>query len=53
MSKVGEGINLEIRVDMYTPLYIKQVTNEDLFCSRRHSSQYSVMAYMGKECKKE
>ena len=42
-------INWEIRIDIYTLLYIKQITNKDLLYSTGNSTQYSVMAYMGKE----
>ena len=37
---------------IYTLLYIKQITNKDLLYSTGKSTQYSVMAYMGKEYKK-
>ena len=33
--------------------YIKQINNKDLWYSTGNSTQYSVMAYMGKESKKE
>ena len=49
----GEGINWEIGIDIYTLLYIKQITNKDLLYSTGNSTQYSVMAYMGKESEKE
>ena len=52
-GKRGIGINWEIGIDTYTLLYIKQVTNKDLLYSTGNSTQYSVMAYMGKESKKE
>ena len=29
-GKSGEGINWEIRIDIYTLLYIKEITNKDL-----------------------
>ena len=45
----GGGINLEIGIDIYTLLYITQITNKDLLYSTGNSIQYSVMAYMGKE----
>ena len=38
--------------DTYTLLYIKQITNKDLLCSRGNSTQCSVMVYMGKQSKK-
>ena len=37
----------------YTLLYIKYITNKDLLYSTGNSTQYSVVAYMGKESKKE
>ena len=51
----GEGgINWKIGTDIYTlQQYIKQKTNNDLLYSTGNSTQYSVMAYMGKEYKKE
>ena len=45
--------NWEVEIDIYTLLYIKQVTNEYLLYSTGNSAHYSVMAYMGKESKKE
>ena len=39
--------------DTYTPLRIKEITNKDLLYITENSAQYSVMAYMGKESKKE
>ena len=52
-GKVGGGINWEIGNDIYTLLYIKQITNKDLLYNTGNSTQYSVMTYMGKESKKE
>ena len=49
----GRGINWEIGIDIYTLRYIKQITNKDLLYSTGSSTQYSVMAYMGKESKKK
>ena len=49
----GGGINQEYGINRYTPIYIKQITNKDLLYSTGNSTQYSVMAYMGKESKKE
>ena len=46
-------INWEIGIDIFTLLYIKQITNKDLLYSTGSSTQYSVMTYMGKESKKE
>ena len=47
------GINWEIGIDIYTPLYIKLITNKNLLYSTENSTQYSVMVYMGKESKKK
>ena len=47
------GINWEIGIDTYTLLYIQQITQKDLLYSTGNSTQYSVMAYRGKESKKE
>ena len=52
-GKGGGRINWEIGIDIYTLLYIKQITSKDLLYSRGNSTQYAVMAYMGKESKKE
>ena len=41
-DKSGDGI------DIYTLLYIKWITNKNLLQSTGNSTQYSVMAYMGK-----
>ena len=39
-------------IDIYTLLYIKQITSKDLLYSRGNSTQYSVLPYMGRESKK-
>ena len=52
-GKGGGGINWEIGIDIYTPLYIKYISNKDLLYSTGKSTQYPVMAYIGKESKKE
>ena len=49
----GGGISWKIGIDTCTLLHIKQITNKDLLYSTDNSTQYSVMAYMGKESKKE
>ena len=46
------GDNLGDWTDIYTPVYIKQITNKDLLYRTGNSTQYSVMTYMGKEPKK-
>ena len=35
------GINWEMGINIYTLLYIKQMTNKDLLYSTRNSTQYS------------
>ena len=47
------GVNWEIEIDVYILVYIKWITNKDLLYTTGNSTQYSVMAYMGKESKKE
>ena len=47
------GTNWETGIDMYTLLYIKQITNRNLPHSTGNSAQYSVMASMGKESLKK
>ena len=49
----GGGINWEIGIDIYTLLYTKDIANKDLLYSTGNSTQYSLMAYMGKESKNE
>ena len=46
------GINWKTGIDIYTLLYIKQITNKHLLYHTGKSTHYSVMAYMGKESKK-
>ena len=46
-------INWKIKIDTYTLLYIKQITIKDLPYNTEKSTQYSVMAYMAIESKKE
>ena len=41
-------MNLEIGTDIYTVLYINQITNKNLLYTTGNATQYSVMAYMGK-----
>ena len=47
------GINWKIGIGTYTLLYIKYITNKDLLYSTGNSTQYSLMAYIGKEYKNE
>ena len=53
MGTEGGGINWEIRIYIYTLLYTRYITNNDLLHSTGSSTQYSVMTDMGKESKKE
>ena len=50
---VGGGINREIGIDLYTLLYIKQITDKDLVYSIGNSTQYSVIIYTGKKSTEE
>ena len=47
----GGGLHREFGINRYTLLCIKQITDENLLYSIGNSTQYSVMAYMGKESK--
>ena len=47
------GKNREIWTDIYTLIYTKQVTNNDLLYGSGNFTQYSVIVYMGKESKKQ
>ena len=48
-----EVLNQEIWINLYTLLYVKQITNKNLLYSTGNSTQYSVIIYMGKESEKE
>ena len=48
-SYQGEGIVKEFRMDMYTLLCLKCITNKDLLYSIWISAQYCVAAWMGGE----
>ena len=52
-GKGGGGMNWEIGIDIYTLVYMKQVTNENLLCNTGNSTQCSVVTQMGRESKKE
>ena len=55
-GKVGGGewgITLEVGINVYTVLYMKQIVNKDLLYSTRNANQYSVITFMGKESEKE
>ena len=49
----GGGINQETGINMYTLLYIKQITNKDLLYSTGKYTQYYVITSNGKESEKE
>ena len=49
----GGGINWEVGIDIYTLLYMKEITKKCLLYNTGNSTQYSVMTYVGKESKKE
>ena len=48
VTKVGGGIYREVWIGIYTLLYTKLISNKDLLHSPGKSTQYSVIAYMGK-----
>ena len=50
---MGGGINQELRMNTYTLLYIRKITNKDPLYSIGNSTQYSVITYLRKESKKE
>ena len=51
-GKVAGRDNQEFGISRYTPLYIKQIINKALLYSTGNSTQYFVIAYMGKESEK-
>ena len=51
-GKVGQRINWEIGTDIYTLLYMKQVTNKNLLYTTRNFTPYSEVTYMEIESKK-
>ena len=48
MAGAKEGIVREFGMDMYTPLYLKWITNKDLLYSTWNSAQCYVAAWMGR-----
>ena len=42
-EKAGGGIDWEFGIDMYTLLYLKEITNKDLPYNTGNSAQYSVI----------
>ena len=49
----GGRDKLEIGIDIYIPLYIKEITNNGLLYSKGNSTHYSVITYMAKESENE
>ena len=49
----GTGINQAFGINIYTLLYIKQMTNKDLLYSTGNHIQYLIIIYNGKEGEKE
>ena len=50
----GGGVNQEFGINIYTLLYIKQITNKDLlYIVYRYYMQYFIITYDGKESEKE
>ena len=52
-GRLGGGIVREFGMDMYTLLYLRWITNEDLLNSTRNSAQCYVAAWMGGEFEEE
>ena len=50
---IGGGMNWEIGIDVYTPLSIKQVTNENLLYSTGNSTLHSAVNWIGRKSRKE
>ena len=48
-GKIGATIVREFGIDMYTLLYLKQITNKDLLYTIGNSAQCYVAAWMGVE----
>ena len=52
-GKGKERINQELKINVKTLPYIKQITNKDLLYSTGNYTQYFVVTYKGKESEKE
>ena len=50
---LGRGINREVRTNSYTLLYTKLLSNKGLLYSTGKSTQYTMIACVGKESEKE
>ena len=48
-----KGINLEVGINIYIPLYIKYIANKDLLYSTENSKKYFVITCKWKESEKE
>ena len=44
-----KGVVREYRMDMYTLLHLKQITNKDILCGTGNSAQCYVATWMGGE----
>ena len=51
-EKVGGGINQEFGMNIFTLLYIKQITKKDLLYRTGNYIQYSVITFKEKEAEK-
>ena len=49
----GRGINQEFEINVYTLLYIKQITNKGLLHSTGNYTRHLETSYHGKESEKE
>ena len=52
-GKERGGITQEFEINVYTPLYIKQIANKDLLYSTGNSTQYFVITRKGQEPEEE
>ena len=49
----GRGrINYDLGIKLYTPLYIKLITNKNLLYNTGNHAQYLIIAFSGKESKR-
>ena len=48
VERMRGGINYDLRINIYTLLYIKQITNNDLLYSTEKKTQYFVITNKGK-----
>ena len=49
VGRMGERTVREFAKDLYTPLYLRWITNKDLLYSTWNSAQYYVAAWVGGE----